>query len=80
VHKFQLRFDFFLLLVISVGDSFQSPPVFDFDHVHFDSATGGPVAILYGALGTHCFKEFHVALLEAAKEVNYNLQVILNWC
>ncbi|XP_045817511.1 UDP-glucose:glycoprotein glucosyltransferase-like isoform X2 [Trifolium pratense] len=62
-----------------VGDSFQSPPVFDFDHVHFDSATGGPVAILYGALGTHCFKEFHVALIEAAKQgkVKYVLRPVL---
>jgi len=71
--KFQRRFDFFsFFLVIRVGNSFQSPPVFEFDHIHFDSATGSPVAILYGALGTNCFKEFHVALLEAAKQVNYN--------
>jgi hypothetical protein len=46
--------------------------VFDFDHVHFDSSIGfgSPVAILYGALGTDCFKEFHVALVEAAKQVH----------
>lgn len=62
-----------------VGDSFQSPTVFEFDHVHFDSATGSPVAILYGALGTNCFKEFHVALLEAAKQgkVKYVLRPVL---
>ncbi|XP_058771792.1 UDP-glucose:glycoprotein glucosyltransferase-like [Vicia villosa] len=62
-----------------VGDSFQSPTVFDFDHVHFDSTSGSPVAILYGALGTHCFKEFHVALLEAAKQgkVKYVLRSVL---
>lgn len=69
LHEFQLRFELF---VIRVGDSFQSPPLFDFDHIHFDSTTGSPVAVLYGALGTHCFKEFHVALLKAAKQVNYN--------
>lgn len=43
--------------------------MFDFDHVHFDSSVGSPVAILYGALGTVCFKEFHTALVGAAKEV-----------
>ncbi|KAI4296235.1 hypothetical protein L6164_036209 [Bauhinia variegata] len=50
------------------GDSFQQPELFDFDHVHSDSSTGSPVAILYGALGTNCFKDFHLALVEAARE------------
>lgn len=45
--------------------------MFDFDHVHFDSSTASPIAILYGALGTDCFKEFHVTLVQAAKEVYY---------
>lgn len=63
---------FFLNFVIRVGgDSFQSPELFDFDHVHFDSSSGSPVAILYGALGTHCFKEFHAALVGAAKQVPF---------
>ncbi|XP_057737491.1 UDP-glucose:glycoprotein glucosyltransferase [Arachis stenosperma] len=62
-----------------VGDSFQRPEVFDFDHVHFDSGFGSPVAILYGALGTSCFKEFHGALVGAAKEgkVKYILRPVL---
>ncbi|KAJ7002680.1 UDP-glucose:glycoprotein glucosyltransferase isoform X1 [Populus alba x Populus x berolinensis] len=50
------------------GDSFQQPELFDFDHVHFESLSGSPVTILYGALGTDCFKEFHSALVEAAKQ------------
>lgn len=62
-----------------VSDSIQSPEVFDFDHVHFDSSTGSPVAILYGALGTECFKEFHIALVGAAKQgkVKYVLRPVL---
>ncbi|WVY92629.1 hypothetical protein V8G54_031717 [Vigna mungo] len=62
-----------------VGGSIQGPQVFDFDHVHFDSSVGSPVAILYGALGTVCFKEFHTALVGAAKEgkVNYILRPVL---
>ena len=58
-------------LVASAGDSFQQPELFDFDHIHFGSSAGSPVAILYGALGTDCFKKFHVTLVEAAKEVYY---------
>ncbi|OIW17921.1 hypothetical protein TanjilG_17757 [Lupinus angustifolius] len=50
------------------GNSFQRPGTFDFDHVHYDSKFGSPVAVLYGALGTSCFKEFHVALVEASKK------------
>ncbi|KAK7246869.1 hypothetical protein RIF29_41739 [Crotalaria pallida] len=62
-----------------VGDSYRRPEVFDFDHVHFDSSVGNPVAILYGALGTRCFKEFHVALVAAAKEgkVKYVVRPVL---
>ncbi|KAI7981620.1 UDP-glucose:glycoprotein glucosyltransferase [Camellia lanceoleosa] len=33
-------------------DSFQQPELYEFDHIHYDSSTGSPVAILYGALGT----------------------------
>lgn len=58
------------LLFPSSGDSFQ-PELYDFDHIHFDSNIMSPVAILYGALGTDCFREFHVALVQAAKEVCY---------
>jgi UDP-glucose:glycoprotein glucosyltransferase len=61
------------------GDSFQQPELFDFDHIHFDSNIGSPVAILYGALGTDCFKKFHVTLAEAAKEgkVKYVVRPVL---
>ncbi|XP_027931508.1 UDP-glucose:glycoprotein glucosyltransferase [Vigna unguiculata] len=62
-----------------VGGSIQGPQLFDFDHVHFYSSVGSPVAILYGALGTVCFKEFHTALVGAAEEgkVNYILRPVL---
>lgn len=61
------------------GDSFQQPELFDFDHIHFGSSAGSPVAILYGALGTDCFKKFHVKLVEAAKEgkVKYVVRPVL---
>ncbi|XP_047315092.1 UDP-glucose:glycoprotein glucosyltransferase [Impatiens glandulifera] len=49
------------------GNSFQQPEFYDFDHVHYYSSSGSPAAILYGALGTECFKKFHVALVAAAK-------------
>ncbi|KAF3444470.1 hypothetical protein FNV43_RR14162 [Rhamnella rubrinervis] len=60
------------------GDSFQ-PELFEFDHIHFDSSLGSPVAILYGALGTSCFKEFHFTLVEAAKEgkIKYVVRPVL---
>ncbi|KAI9177410.1 hypothetical protein LWI28_014868 [Acer negundo] len=51
-------------------DSFQQPELFDFDHIHFNSNIASPVGILYVALGTDCFKEFHVNLVQAAKEGN----------
>ncbi|KDP38843.1 hypothetical protein JCGZ_05000 [Jatropha curcas] len=61
------------------GDSFHQPELFDFDHVHFGSHTRSPVAILYGALGTDCFKEFHVTLVESAKQgrVKYVVRPVL---
>ncbi|KAD6454405.1 hypothetical protein E3N88_09111 [Mikania micrantha] len=61
------------------GDIFQQPELFEFDHVYFDSSTGSPIAILYGALGTECFKEFHRTLVEAAKEgkVKYVVRPVL---
>ncbi|XP_044490237.1 UDP-glucose:glycoprotein glucosyltransferase isoform X2 [Mangifera indica] len=61
------------------GDSFQPPELFDFDHIHFDSSATSPIAILYGALGTDCFKEFHIALVQAAKEgkVKYVVRSVL---
>ncbi|PIN18202.1 UDP-glucose:glycoprotein glucosyltransferase [Handroanthus impetiginosus] len=59
--------------------AFQQPEVFEFDHVHPDSTAGSPTAILYGALGTECFKEFHMALSEAAKKgkVKYVVRSVL---
>ncbi|KAI3827826.1 hypothetical protein L1987_01912 [Smallanthus sonchifolius] len=61
------------------GDIFQQPELFEFDHVYFDSSIGSPIAILYGALGTECFKEFHRTLVEAAKEgkVKYVVRPVL---
>ncbi|GAB4848141.1 hypothetical protein Ancab_002807 [Ancistrocladus abbreviatus] len=50
------------------GDSFQQPELFEFDHTYPNSNFSSPIAILYGALGTNCFREFHVALVKAAKE------------
>ncbi|XP_009780014.1 UDP-glucose:glycoprotein glucosyltransferase isoform X1 [Nicotiana sylvestris] len=44
------------------------PELFEFDHVHPDSNVGSPVAILYGALGTYCFEQFHRTLANAARE------------
>ncbi|KAK7399679.1 hypothetical protein VNO78_10868 [Psophocarpus tetragonolobus] len=62
-----------------VGDSFQRPEIFDFDHIYYESSVGSPVAILYGALGTNCFREFHVTLVKAAKEgkVKYVVRPVL---
>ncbi|OMO74262.1 Glycosyl transferase, family 8 [Corchorus capsularis] len=62
-----------------LGDSFQQPEVYDFDHIHSDSNTMSPVAILYGALGTDCFREFHVTLVQAAKEgkIKYVVRPVL---
>ncbi|GAB2283600.1 hypothetical protein Dimus_018106 [Dionaea muscipula] len=61
------------------GDSFQQPELFDFDHVYFDSKFSSPVAILYGALGTDCFRQFHDVLMSAAEEgkVKYVLRPVL---
>ncbi|CAN4108103.1 unnamed protein product [Withania somnifera] len=44
------------------------PGIFEFDHFHPDSNVGSPVAILYGALGTDCFEQFHRTLANAARE------------
>ncbi|KAH0875649.1 hypothetical protein HID58_073011 [Brassica napus] len=61
------------------GDAAQGPELFDFDHVHFDSKAGTPVAVLYGAVGTGCFREFHLSLAQAAKEgkVTYVVRPVL---
>ncbi|KAL7002014.1 hypothetical protein U1Q18_003164 [Sarracenia purpurea var. burkii] len=63
----------------SSQDSFQQPELYEFDHVHFDSSIGRPAVILYGALGTDCFREFHVTLVAAAKEgkVKYVVRPVL---
>lgn len=61
------------------GDSDQQPELYDFDHVHFDSSAEAPVVILYGALGTECFRGLHTILLNAAKEgkVKYVVRPVL---
>ncbi|KAF9602136.1 hypothetical protein IFM89_025181 [Coptis chinensis] len=63
----------------SAEDSSGMPEIFDFDHVHSDSKGGSPVAILYGALGTSCFKEFHILLSDAARKgrVRYVVRPVL---
>lgn len=68
-----------LLKPNELGDSFLQPELYDFDHIHFDSNIASPVAILYGALGTDCFREFHITLVRAAKEgkVKYVVRPVL---
>ncbi|KAJ4874821.1 UDP-glucose:glycoprotein glucosyltransferase [Raphanus sativus] len=63
----------------TAGGAAQGPELFDFDHVHFDSKAGTPVAVLYGAVGTGCFREFHLSLAQAAKEgkVTYVVRPVL---
>lgn len=41
---------------------------YDFDHVHPASKRGGRVFVLYGALGTPCFRELHAVLTRALQE------------
>ncbi|XP_068649445.1 UDP-glucose:glycoprotein glucosyltransferase [Aristolochia californica] len=59
--------------------SYEQPELFDFDHVYFHSSFGSPITILYGALGTNCFQDFHVALVEASKkgQVKYVVRPVL---
>jgi UDP-glucose:glycoprotein glucosyltransferase len=52
-------------------DSTEQPELFDFDHVYPRANITAPIAILYGAVGTKCFKELHVQLAEASKQVLY---------
>lgn len=61
------------------GDGLQQPELFEFDHIHPDSSIGTPVAILYGALGVGCFREFHIALVDAARQgkVTYVVRPLL---
>jgi UDP-glucose:glycoprotein glucosyltransferase len=63
----------------SAGVSFQQPELFEFDHIHFESSTTSPAIILYGALGTDCFRDFHLTLVEAAKggKVKYVVRPVL---
>ncbi|KAK1287551.1 UDP-glucose:glycoprotein glucosyltransferase [Acorus calamus] len=60
-------------------DSSEQPEIFDFDHVHLNSSKSSPVAILYGALGTNCFKEFHAVLADSSKKgrVRYVVRPVL---
>ncbi|GAB2231281.1 hypothetical protein Droror1_Dr00027570 [Drosera rotundifolia] len=60
--------------------SFQQPELFDFDHVYCGSKFSSPVAILYGALGTDCFREFHTILVKAADQgmVKYVIRPVLS--
>ncbi|XP_010523682.1 PREDICTED: UDP-glucose:glycoprotein glucosyltransferase isoform X2 [Tarenaya hassleriana] len=60
-------------------DSVQGPELFDFDHVHLDSRARTPVGILYGAVGTSCFRKFHVLLSQAATKgkITYVVRPVL---
>ncbi|KAJ1295214.1 hypothetical protein BS78_01G207000 [Paspalum vaginatum] len=60
-------------------DSTEQPELFDFDHVYPRANITAPVAILYGAIGTKCFKDLHVQLSEASKQgkVRYALRPVL---
>ncbi|KAK4757504.1 hypothetical protein SAY87_018805 [Trapa incisa] len=55
------------------------PELFEFDHLYFDMNISSPVAILYGALGTGCFKQFHLTLAELAKKgkIRYIVRPVL---
>ncbi|XP_078432136.1 EMS-MUTAGENIZED BRI1 SUPPRESSOR 1 isoform X2 [Wolffia australiana] len=56
-----------------------SPELLDFDHVYHESNISSPIAILYGALGTDCFKLLHQFLVDEAKKgkVRYVLRPVL---
>ncbi|KAH9330324.1 hypothetical protein KI387_002432, partial [Taxus chinensis] len=52
----------------ALEDSTEEPEIFDFDHIYPESNKRSPTAILYGALGTSCFLDFHRILAEASKK------------
>ncbi|KAJ4784375.1 UDP-glucose:glycoprotein glucosyltransferase 1 [Rhynchospora pubera] len=60
-------------------NSVDLPELFDFDHIYPNSRTGAPVSVLYGAVGTECFKEFHTILSEASDKgkIKYALRPVL---
>lgn len=60
-------------------DSLEQPELYDFDHIYHGSSMGSPVVILYGALGTDCFRDFHATLMEASKKgrVKYVIRPVL---
>ncbi|CAM6098919.1 unnamed protein product [Calypogeia fissa] len=53
--------------------------IYEFDHVYPESEAGDFVAILYGSLGTPCFRSFHALLREGAKQghVKYVFRPVL---
>lgn len=59
--------------------SAEHPELFEFDHTYPGMSVAVPVAILYGAFGTECFKEFHVVLVDASKQgkVRYVVRPVL---
>lgn len=60
-------------------DSTEEPEIFEFDHVYPESNRKSPGAVLYGALGSNCFSNFHLALVEASRKgkVQYVVRSIL---
>lgn len=63
------------MICCSALDTPEQPELFDFDHIYVGSNASAPVAILYGALGTECFSEFHAVLAEYAKKVPLYVEV-----
>ncbi|KAJ8506506.1 hypothetical protein OPV22_007392 [Ensete ventricosum] len=63
---------------ISLG-YLEQPELFEFDHVYLASSIISPVAILYGAIGTECFKDFHIIMAEASKQgkIKYVVRPVL---
>ncbi|URE03054.1 udp-glucose glycoprotein [Musa troglodytarum] len=57
----------------------EQPELFEFDHVYLASSIISPVAILYGAIGTECFKDFHIIMAEASKQakIKYVVRPVL---
>lgn len=60
-------------------DSREEPEIFEFDHIYPEPNRRSPRAILYGSLGTNCFADFHLALVEASRkgEVQYVVRPVL---
>ncbi|GLJ16960.1 hypothetical protein SUGI_0293070 [Cryptomeria japonica] len=63
----------------TLEDLTEEPEIFDFDHIYPESNKRSPIAILYGALGSSCFLNFHRILAEASRkgEVQYIVRPVI---